>query len=127
VPVTARSSRCRLLCTAITLLVIPAAVAALCWFHARRQATSTITDKDTIVLADFTNTTGGPIFDQTLRPLLAAKLEQSPYLKILPKKDVAFGTETTIRCFEGKLSSGALLTRKEGIHWRLFSGPAPRK
>jgi len=88
VPVTARSSRCRLLCTAITLLVIPAAAAALCWFHARRQATSTITDKDTIVLADFTNTTGGPIFDQTLRPLLAAKLEQSPYLKILSEKDV---------------------------------------
>jgi len=88
-PVTARSSRRRLLCTAMTLLVIAAAAAALYWFRARRQATSRITDKDTILLADFTNTTGDPIFDQTLRPLLAAKLEQSPYLKILPEKDVA--------------------------------------
>ena len=86
---TTRSPRRTVLSAAITVLLIAGAAASLYWFHTRRQSASTITDKDTIVLADFTNTTGDPIFDQTLRPLLAAKLEQSPYLKILPEKDLA--------------------------------------
>jgi serine/threonine protein kinase len=65
-PATARSPRRTLLWTAITLLLLAAAAASLYWFRTRRQSTSTITDKDTVVLADFTNTTGDPIFDQTL-------------------------------------------------------------
>jgi serine/threonine protein kinase len=39
-----------------------------------------LTEKDTIVLADFTNTTGDPVFDGTLRQGLAVQLEQSPFL-----------------------------------------------
>lgn len=42
-----------------------------------------LTDKDTIVLADFVNNTGDPIFDGTLRQGLAIQLEQSPFLKIM--------------------------------------------
>jgi hypothetical protein len=42
-----------------------------------------LTEKDTIVLADFVNTTGDPIFDGTLRQGLAIQLEQSPFLKIM--------------------------------------------
>ncbi len=42
-----------------------------------------LTDKDTIVLADFVNNTGDPIFDNTLRQGLAIQLEQSPFLKIM--------------------------------------------
>ena len=42
-----------------------------------------LTDKDTIVLADFENKTGDPVFDGMLRPALAIQLEQSPFLKIL--------------------------------------------
>src|SRR5262245_48193613 len=41
-----------------------------------------LTDKDTIVLADFANTTGDPVFDETLRQGLAVQLEQSPFLSI---------------------------------------------
>ena len=48
-------------------------------FTARRQ----LTDKDTIVLADFTNTTGDPVFDGTLRQGLAMQLEQSPFLSLV--------------------------------------------
>ena len=48
------------------------------------QGRAKLTDADTIVLADFTNTTGDEIFDQTLRQGLAAQLEQSPFLKQLP-------------------------------------------
>ena len=43
----------------------------------------TLTDKDTIVLADFTNTTGDPVFDGTLRQGLSVQLEQSPFLSII--------------------------------------------
>jgi hypothetical protein len=42
-----------------------------------------LTDKDTIVLADFTNTTGDPVFDGTLRQGLPVQLEQSPFLSII--------------------------------------------
>jgi serine/threonine protein kinase/tetratricopeptide (TPR) repeat protein len=43
----------------------------------------TLTDRDTIVLADFTNTTGDPVFDETLRQGLAVQLQQSPFLSLI--------------------------------------------
>jgi eukaryotic-like serine/threonine-protein kinase len=43
-----------------------------------------LTDKDTILLADFINTTGDPVFDGTLKQALAVQLQQSPFLYILP-------------------------------------------
>ena len=42
-----------------------------------------LTDKDTIVLAEFTNTTGDPVFDDTLRQGLAIALQQSPFLNLI--------------------------------------------
>ncbi len=42
-----------------------------------------LTEKDSIILADFTNTTGDPVFDGTLRQGLSAQLEQSPFLRII--------------------------------------------
>ena len=45
-----------------------------------------LTDKDTVVLGDFTNTTGDPIFDGTLRQGLAVQLEQSPFLSLVPEQ-----------------------------------------
>ena len=47
-----------------------------------------LTDKDTIVLADFENKTGDPVFDGTLRQGLAVQLEQSPFLKIMDDEQV---------------------------------------
>jgi tetratricopeptide (TPR) repeat protein/tRNA A-37 threonylcarbamoyl transferase component Bud32 len=47
-----------------------------------------LTDKDTIVLADFTNTTGDPVFDGTLRQGLAIQLAQFPFLKIMDDEQV---------------------------------------
>jgi eukaryotic-like serine/threonine-protein kinase len=60
--------------------VIVAALLVVSLFF-RRPAK--LTDKDTIVLADFTNSTGDPVFDGTLRQGLSAQLEQSPFLKLL--------------------------------------------
>ncbi|HET6890684.1 MAG TPA: protein kinase, partial [Pyrinomonadaceae bacterium] len=47
-----------------------------------------LTEKDTIVLADFVNTTGDPVFDGTLKQALAAQLEQSPFLNIFSDQRV---------------------------------------
>jgi eukaryotic-like serine/threonine-protein kinase len=48
-----------------------------------------LTDKDTIVLADFTNKTGDAVFDDTLKTALNVSLQQSPFLKALPDSEVA--------------------------------------
>jgi serine/threonine protein kinase/tetratricopeptide (TPR) repeat protein len=42
-----------------------------------------LTNRDTIVLAEFTNTTGDPVFDDTLRQGLASQLQQSPFLSLV--------------------------------------------
>ena len=47
-----------------------------------------LTEKDSILLADFVNTTGDPVFDGTLKQALAVQLEQSPYLNIVPDQTV---------------------------------------
>lgn len=49
--------------------------------YSRRPAP--LTDKDTIVLAEFTNTTGDSVFDETLRQGLAVHLQQSPFLSLI--------------------------------------------
>jgi DNA-binding winged helix-turn-helix (wHTH) protein len=56
-------------------------------WHQRNQA-NPLTDKDELVLADFTNTTGESVFDDTLRQALAIQLEQSPFLKIMDDEQV---------------------------------------
>jgi serine/threonine protein kinase/tetratricopeptide (TPR) repeat protein len=47
-----------------------------------------LTDKDTIVLADFANTTGDPVFDDTLRQGLAVQLAQSPFLSLVSEQRI---------------------------------------
>jgi Flp pilus assembly protein TadD/predicted Ser/Thr protein kinase len=47
-----------------------------------------LTDKDTIVLADFENKTGDPVFDDTLRQGLIVQLQQSPFLSIIPDQKI---------------------------------------
>jgi eukaryotic-like serine/threonine-protein kinase len=53
-----------------------------------RPAKALMTDKDTVLLADFVNTTGEPVFDVTLRQALAIQLGQSPFLNIYPEDRV---------------------------------------
>jgi serine/threonine protein kinase len=50
--------------------------------------TPTLTEKDTIVLADFENTTGDPVFDDTLRQGLSVELQQSPFLSLISDRQV---------------------------------------
>jgi eukaryotic-like serine/threonine-protein kinase len=55
----------------------------------RSHRPSSLTDKDTVVLADFANSTGDAVFDGTLRQGLAAQLEQSPFLSLVSDERIA--------------------------------------
>ena len=52
-------------------------------FYWRTHQTVQLTDKDQLILADFTNQTGDPVFDSTLKEALAIQLEQSPLLQLV--------------------------------------------
>lgn len=65
----------------VPAIVVLSALAAGSYFYFYRAPK--LTDKDTIVLADFTNTTGDPVFDGTLRQGLSVQLEQSPFLSVI--------------------------------------------
>jgi serine/threonine protein kinase/Tfp pilus assembly protein PilF len=68
------------------VVVLAALVAGGLYFRSRPAAP--LTEKDTIVLADFDNTTGDPVFDGALRQALAVQLGQSPFLNILSDRKV---------------------------------------
>jgi eukaryotic-like serine/threonine-protein kinase len=67
------------------LVVVGLAVGGWLFFSRKAQG---LTDKDTIVLADFTNTTGDPVFDGALRQGLSVQLEQSPFLSIISDQQI---------------------------------------
>jgi DNA-binding winged helix-turn-helix (wHTH) protein/tetratricopeptide (TPR) repeat protein len=69
----------------VTLLgaLVLIALCAAGFSYLRRGKVRALTHKDAVVLADFTNTTGEPVFDNTLREALAVGLEQSPFLTVL--------------------------------------------
>ncbi|MFZ3330996.1 MAG: serine/threonine-protein kinase [Candidatus Acidiferrales bacterium] len=82
----AKSTRFRWgMVTGATILVIGLAVGGWLFFSRKAHA---LTDKDTIVIADFTNTTGDAVFDGTLRQGLSVQLEQSPFLSIVPDQQI---------------------------------------
>ena len=83
----ARSKLWKVLVPAAIVLVA-AAIAGAFYLRTRQTATR-LSEKDTIVLSEFTNTTGDPIFDGTLRQGLSAQLEQSPFLNLLSDERVA--------------------------------------
>ena len=64
--------------------VLALSVGGYFYFHRAPK----LTDKDTIVLADFINTTGDAVFDGSLRQGLTIQLEQSPFLKIMDDEQV---------------------------------------
>ena len=71
---------------AVPIAALIIAIAAGFFFYSRRSAK--LTEKDSILLTDFVNTTGDGVFDGTLKQALAVQLEQSPYLNILPQSRI---------------------------------------
>jgi eukaryotic-like serine/threonine-protein kinase len=70
---------------AAAIVIVGLAVGSWLFFSRKAHA---LTNKDTIVLADFTNTTGDSVFDGTLRQGLSVQLEQSPFLSIISDQQI---------------------------------------
>jgi len=76
-------------------------------FYSRSRSTkhaTALTEKDTIVLADFANSTGDPVFDDTLKTALNVSLNQSPFLNVLPENKVAATLKLMTRPADTKLT-----------------------
>src|SRR6266566_8521101 len=69
---------------AVAAAILGLSAAAYFYFHRAPR----LTGKDTIVLADFENKTGDPVFDGTLRQGLAVQLEQSPFLSLVSEERI---------------------------------------
>ena len=87
IPARPKERRYRSIAVGIVALVAVVALATAGYFHLR--AAPKLTSKDSIIIADFTNTTGDPVFDGTLRQGLSAQLEQTPFLNIVSGDQVA--------------------------------------
>lgn len=68
----------------VVLALVLCTVGGYFYFHRKPK----LTDKDTIVLSEFDNTTGDPVFDDTLRQGLSVELEQSPFLSLVTDEQV---------------------------------------
>ncbi|MGA8764061.1 MAG: hypothetical protein WB562_14440, partial [Candidatus Sulfotelmatobacter sp.] len=72
---------------AVVAVLVSAVLVAGGLYYRSRQ-TKRLTEKDTIVLADFANSTGDPLFDDTLKTALVISLQQSPFLNVLSDSQV---------------------------------------
>src|SRR5450432_553212 len=87
--------------------IVPAAAAVLALFAAGYfyfHRAPKLTAKDKVVLADFENKTGDPVFDQTLRQGLAVQLEQSPFLTLISDQSVQQALRLMNRPLETRLT-----------------------
>ena len=73
----------------VILAAIVLATALFGWLYYRSHNTKPLTEKDTIVLADFDNKTGDGVFDDALKQGLAVELGQSPFLNVLSDRKVS--------------------------------------
>ena len=69
------------------LILVAATIGGTLYFRSRQTA-ARLTDKDTIVLSDFDNKTGDPVFDDALKQGLSVQLEQSPFLALVSEPRV---------------------------------------
>ena len=77
--------RWKMVLAAASAAVLTLSVAGYVYLH---RAAPTLTEKDTIVLADFENKTGDPVFDDTLRQGLSVQLQQSPFLSLISDQQI---------------------------------------
>ncbi|MGB7682942.1 MAG: protein kinase, partial [Candidatus Acidiferrales bacterium] len=106
VPAARRKNLWKILVPAAVVVIVAAAVlAGVHYFRSRRAAT--LTEQDTIVLADFDNKTGDAVFDDTLKTALNVSLRQSPFLNVLSDSEVAKTLQQMTRPASTKLTPEA--------------------
>ena len=100
-PATKSTGRRWMAIAALAMVAVVLGVGAWLYFARKAQA---LTEKDTIVLSDFTNTTGDAIFDDTLKTALNVSLRQSPFLNVLSDSEVAKTLQQMTRPASTKLT-----------------------
>jgi len=85
------------------VLLVAGALGA--WLYKQSAKPVKLGEKDTIVIADFVNTTGDPVFDGTLKQALAIQLEQSPFLNVLGERRVSSTLKMMNRPAEERLTN----------------------
>jgi eukaryotic-like serine/threonine-protein kinase len=88
----------------VTIGVMAVLVAGGLIYYRHWQQVSKLSDKDTVVLADFDNKTADAIFDDTLKTALSVSLRQSPFLNVLPDRQIARTLQLMTRPTSTKLT-----------------------
>ena len=102
-PAPALSARRRKLWkVAVPLLAVVLLVADGLYYRSRQSRS--LTEKDTIVLTDFANSTGDAVFDDTLKTALNVSLRQSPFLNVLSDNQVAAALKLMTRPVDTRLT-----------------------
>jgi eukaryotic-like serine/threonine-protein kinase len=86
----------------VAVILVAAAIWGAVYFRSHQSVP--LTDKDTIVLADFDNSTGDAVFDDTLKTALNVSLRQSPFLNVLSDDQVASTLQLMLRPAGTKLT-----------------------
>jgi tetratricopeptide (TPR) repeat protein/tRNA A-37 threonylcarbamoyl transferase component Bud32 len=90
----------------MSLILVALLAAGTYWLRNQRSIhASKLTGKDTVVLADFTNTTGDPVFDDALKAGLSVALNQSPFLNVVSDDKVVATLKLMARPPDTKLTS----------------------
>jgi tetratricopeptide (TPR) repeat protein len=116
-PSTAR--RTGMFVAAVVVLLL-AGIGAFLYFHRRPM----MTERDSILLTDFVNTTGDPVFDGTLKKAVAVELEQSPYLNVFPDQRVEETLKFMGRPMDTRITTevGREICQRNGIKAMLTGG-----
>jgi eukaryotic-like serine/threonine-protein kinase len=86
------------------LVVLVIAAGAFWWFKGRSSKPATLTERDTVIVADFANSTGDPVFDDALKQALSVSLRQSPFLNVLSDERVSSTLQLMTRPTDTRLT-----------------------
>jgi eukaryotic-like serine/threonine-protein kinase len=103
-PAAAKISRRTGVLWKVTIPVVLTAVLLGVGIYLYVHRSTKLGEKDTIVLADFANTTGDPVFDDTLKTALSVSLSQSPFLNVVSENRVASTLQLMTRPADTKLT-----------------------
>ncbi len=113
---------------AIALAALLIAAAALAYFfYFKHNRAPALSEQDTILIADFDNKTGDPIFDGTLKQGLAVQLEQSPFLNLFPDTRVRNTLKLMNRSPDERVTAeiGREICQRQGIKALIAGSIAP--
>ncbi|MEE9562251.1 MAG: hypothetical protein V3W50_04180, partial [Thermoanaerobaculia bacterium] len=109
---------------AAAILVVGALAVAATWYFGRGPA---LTEEDVVLLTDFVNTTGDPVFDGTLKQALAVKLRESPFINVMPEETVRDTLELMARSPDERVtqSVGREICQRRGVKAMMTGEVAP--